>query len=89
MAEVFPLDRDRIIECLDRFGVDYLLVGGIGAQLHGAVRPTLDFDSLPSMSKENLGRLAEAMRELNARLRSAWARGEESSPTASCLGAPR
>jgi len=69
VAEVFPLDRDRIIECLGRFGVDYLLVGGIGAQLHGAARPTLDFDSLPSTSKENLGRLAEAMRELNARLR--------------------
>jgi len=63
------LDRDRIIECLARFRVEYLLVGGIGAQMHGAVRPTGDFDSLPATSKENLDRLAGAMRELNARLR--------------------
>ncbi len=69
MTDDILLDRDRIIECLERFGVQYLLVGGIGAQMHGATRPTRDFDSLPSTSKENLQRLAGAMRELNARLR--------------------
>ncbi|MFI5047288.1 MAG: hypothetical protein ACHQIG_09520 [Acidimicrobiia bacterium] len=69
MADEDVFDRDRIVECLDRFGVQYLLVGGIGAQMHGATRPTRDFDSLPSTSKENLDRLAGAMRELNARLR--------------------
>ncbi len=66
--EIF-LDRDRIIECLADFRVEYLLVGGIGAQMHGAIRPTSDFDSLPATSKENLDRLAGALRELNARLR--------------------
>lgn len=59
------LDRDRIIECLSRQRVEYLLVGGIGAQMHGAGRPTGDFDSLPATSKENLDRLASAMRELS------------------------
>lgn len=49
-------DRDRIIECLSRHRVEYLLVGGIGAQMHGAARPTGDFDSLPATSKENLDR---------------------------------
>lgn len=63
------LDRARIIECLDEHGVEYLVVGGIGAQLHGATRPTADFDSLPLTSKENLRRLASAMKELNAYLR--------------------
>jgi hypothetical protein len=59
--------------------VDYLLVGGIGAQMHGAVRPTGDFDSLPATSKENLDRLAGAMREeLNARLRVEGMTDEES-----------
>lgn len=48
------LDRDRIIECLNRHRVEYLLVGGIGDQMHGAGRPT-----------ENLDRLASAMRELS------------------------
>lgn len=72
------LDRDRIIECLSRHRVEYLLVGGIGAQMHGAVRPTGDFDSLPATSKENLDRLASAMRELNARLRVEGMTDEES-----------
>jgi len=63
------LDRARIIEVLDRHAVEYLVVGGIGAQLHGATRPTADFDSLPSTTEENLGRLATALQDLNAFLR--------------------
>lgn len=62
-------NRARIFEVLDRHGVQYLVVGGVGAQLHGATRPTTDFDSLPSTAEENLGRLAEALRELGAFLR--------------------
>lgn len=64
-----PVDWPRIAECLGRHGVEYLIVGGVGAQLHGAQRPTFDFDSLPATSSENLGRLATAMRELHAYLR--------------------
>lgn len=69
MSEGPALDRARIIEVLDRHGVEYLVVGGVGAQLHGATRPTADFDSLPSTTEENLGRLAAALRELHAFLR--------------------
>jgi hypothetical protein len=69
VADEQPLDPLRLVEVFDRFGVEYLLVGGIAAQLHGASRPTTDFDSLPSTKTENLRRLAGAMRELNARLR--------------------
>lgn len=69
MDESPAFDRARIIETLDRHGVEYLVVGGVGAQLHGGTRPTSDFDSLPSTDEENLGRLAAALRELNAFLR--------------------
>jgi hypothetical protein len=69
VVESPAFDRARIIEALDRHGVEHLIVGGIGAQLHGATRPTSDFDSLPSTTEENLGRLAAALRELNAFLR--------------------
>jgi hypothetical protein len=62
-------NRARIFEVLDRHDVEYLVVGGVGAQLHGATRPTTDFDSLPSTAEENLGRLAAALRELGAFLR--------------------
>lgn len=63
------VDWPLIVGCFDRHRVDYLIVGGVGAQLHGATRPTSDFDSVPAKSIENLKRLAAAMRELNAYLR--------------------
>ena len=63
------VDWLTITECFDRHGVEYLIVGGVGAQLHGATRPTSDFDSLPKTSGENLDRLGIALRELGAYLR--------------------
>ena len=63
------VDWLTITECFDRHGVEYLIVGGVGAQLHGATRPTSDFDSLPKTSGENLDRLGIALRELGADLR--------------------
>ncbi len=59
----------RALETLDRHGVDYVLVGGLGARAHGATRPTGDIDLVPDSDAENLTRLANALRELNARLR--------------------
>lgn len=54
---------------LNRHAVDYLLVGGVATVIHGAARPTGDVDCLVQGSAENLHRLAEALGELNARLR--------------------
>lgn len=62
-------DLERVVEVLNRHGVEYLLVGGGAARLYGAERPTQDTDCLPRTTAENLERLAEAMRELHARLR--------------------
>jgi hypothetical protein len=64
-----PLDPERLLAALDRHGVEYLLVGGGAAIAYGATRPTVDLDCLPDRSRENLDRLANAMGELNARLR--------------------
>lgn len=63
------VDWLTITEGFDRHGVEYLIVGGVGAQLHGATRPTSDFDSLPKTSGDNLNRLGIALRELGAYLR--------------------
>ncbi len=68
-AEHVDLDIARIIECFDRHAVEYLIVGGVAATLHGASRPTGDFDSLPATTTENLTRLATALKELGAYLR--------------------
>ncbi|WP_116996872.1 hypothetical protein [Desertimonas flava] len=64
-----PFDPDRLVETLARHDVDYLLVGGMGARLHGATRLTKDLDCLPRFDEHNTMRLAGAMRELHARLR--------------------
>jgi hypothetical protein len=76
-AEI-PLDLDRVLATLNRHGVDYLLVGGVSAIAHGATRPTVDFDCLAERSTENLDRLADALKELNARLRVGGLSDEES-----------
>lgn len=66
------------MEVLDRYGVEYLLVGGVSARIHGATRDTKDLDCLPRTTTENLGRLAASMRELRARLRVEGLSDEES-----------
>lgn len=67
--EQTPLDIDRILATLERHHVDFLVVGGVAAIAHGAVRPTADLDCLARRSGGNLERLAAAMRDLSARLR--------------------
>jgi len=64
-----PLHTERVIEVLDRHGVQYMLIGGVAALLHGARRPTLDLDLLPRSDHENLDRLAAALVELGAYMR--------------------
>ncbi len=64
-----PHDLARLVEVLDRHGVEYLLVGGAAAFAYGAKRLTEDADCVVRRKRANLDRLAGAMRELNARLR--------------------
>ena len=66
MGEFSP---ERLVEALHRHGVEYLIVGGVAARAYGASRETKDFDCLVRRARDNLDRLAAAMRELNARLR--------------------
>ncbi len=77
MAEQHPFDPTRAYEALNRHGVEFIVVGGVGATVHGASRMTQDLDTVPSTTLENLDRLAAAMRELNAHLRVARMSDEE------------
>lgn len=63
------LDPTRVFETLNRHGVDYLVIGGFAVIAHGHVRATKDIDLVASEQRDNLGRLAAALRELGARIR--------------------
>lgn len=65
---VEPLDAQRIFEELARHEVDFVLVGGLATQTHGNTRMTNDVDVIPAPDRQNLARLAEALRALDARL---------------------
>lgn len=62
-----PLDLTRLFEALARHGVDYVVIGGVAIQVHGHRRTTMDLDLTPDPDPENLGRLAAALEELEAR----------------------
>jgi hypothetical protein len=52
-------------------GVRFVLIGGYAAALRGSPMMTGDVDICPARDRENLQRLAEALRSLDARLRAA------------------
>jgi hypothetical protein len=69
MAEAeSPLDAERILRALADHKVDYVLIGGLAVQTHGHVRTTNDADLIPAPNPANLGRLASALRSLEARI---------------------
>jgi hypothetical protein len=65
------VDAALIVETLLKHEVDFVVVGGFAVELWDvAVQPTVDVDITPERSRENLARLAVALNELEAALRS-------------------
>ncbi|MBI4486757.1 MAG: hypothetical protein HY655_12170 [Acidobacteria bacterium] len=62
---------EALLEILNRHGVRYVLIGGLAATLHGSTLRTGDADVCPENTHDNRVRLAAALIELDARLRSA------------------
>jgi hypothetical protein len=62
-------DPEALLATLERHGVDYVLIGGLAATLHGAAYVTYDVDITPDASAANLARLSDALVELKARVR--------------------
>ena len=62
-----PLDAPALLEVLERHRVQYVVVGGYAAELHGSVRRTVDVDVVPSTTADNLERLAERRCERHRR----------------------
>lgn len=64
------LDAPAILSVLVGHRVDFVVIGGYALELWDvAVPPTVDVDITPETSRANLGRLAEALNEMNARIR--------------------
>ena len=63
-------DAKRILKTLARHRVDVIVVGGIGATLHGSQLLTDDVDVVPALGETSLDALAAALNELNARIMS-------------------
>jgi hypothetical protein len=60
-------DIPALIEVLDRHGAQYIVVGSVVAMLKGVELTPGDFDVVPATDPENLERLADALREIEAR----------------------
>ena len=65
-----PLDPECIFQVLAEHEVDYVLIGGLAAVLHGSPTLTNDADILPAQTEDNLTRLGAALRDLEAKVRS-------------------
>ncbi len=63
-------DPLEIVQAFNRFGVEYVVIGGYAGELHAAaVPPTRDIDFTPRVTQENLGRLSQALTDLGAQIR--------------------
>jgi hypothetical protein len=69
VAEPPGFDPEAMLRVLERRGVDYVLIGGLAATLHGSPHVTADVDIAPDATRANLRRLAEALDDLDARVR--------------------
>ena len=60
------VDPSRIIEQLNHGGVDYVVIGGVAATLHGCPEQTYDLDILYAATPENRARLLTALQAIDA-----------------------
>jgi hypothetical protein len=67
MAEEFQ--PEKILDALERHGVEFVVIGGLAAALQGSPFVTTDIDVAPRRARKNLERLSTALKELEARIR--------------------
>jgi predicted nucleotidyltransferase len=62
-------DFARLLGALDKTGVEYILIGGVAATVHGSSRLTQDVDICYARTDANVDRLVRALRPLKPYLR--------------------
>lgn len=63
------LDTEALLRALEDEEVDYVVIGGIAAVLHGSARSTFDLDISFATDPDNLTRLGRTLTTLRARPR--------------------
>ena len=63
------MELGRSLQALCDAGVDFVIVGGVSATLHGSAQVTFDLDICYSRSADNLKRLAKALAPFRPRPR--------------------
>jgi predicted nucleotidyltransferase len=66
-----PNPFKSLLEVLVRADVQFILIGGVAANLHGSARATFDLDLLYARSSRNFAALVTALSPLNPYLRGA------------------
>lgn len=69
MTDRPPLSADEILRRLVQRGVDFVVIGGIAAVLHGSARNTFDLDICFATDDANLAALGDVLTALGARLK--------------------
>ncbi|MGH2472816.1 MAG: hypothetical protein ACRDG6_10490, partial [Candidatus Limnocylindria bacterium] len=69
--EPAEFDPTAILRVLDAHEVKFVLIGGVSGNLHGSTTLTEDIDIAYARDRQNLERLAAALRDLRATLRGA------------------
>ncbi len=79
-------DARKMFRVLADRKVEYVTIGGIAVQAHGGQRTTRDLDIAIAISSENVGRLAAALSDLDARVLAPDGRRSRAVPSAALLG---
>lgn len=79
-------DARELFLVLARYEVEYVTIGGIAIQAYGGQRVTRDLDVAIAASSDNLGRLASALLDLDARILGPDGQRSRAVPTAAMLG---
>ena len=59
----------EVLQTLSQEGIDFIIVGGVAARLHGSTRLTQDLDIVPRLETESWKKLIGVISQLNTQPR--------------------
>ena len=65
------IDFKRLIPLLTRADIEFIIIGGVAANVHGSARLTKDLDIVYRRTDENISRIVQALASLSPYLRGA------------------